>query len=472
MLIMANPHAPEHWKHQRDGADFIERLPGALLDCEMGVGKSVIAIEHIRRTKVKKVLIFAPLSVVNYVWEDQFREHTRQTVELVVLGQGYRSLQAKIEHAKLRMALNVQRVPYIVVINYEAALSPTFTEWAERMDWDLIICDESHKVKSDTGSISKWVRKLADKTRRRLLLSGTPMPHSPLDIWAQYRIADKRIFGMSYHMFKSYYAEMERAWGAKSPKAKRVVGFKNPERFRENFKKIAFSIRMRDVLDLPPVRDVPLRVRLSDKTLKAYWDLERNFRAWLESGEQVTVTNALTRLLRLQQMTSGFAVSASTKGIVRLEPRRFDAKYNALVDVLEGIATDEPVVVFARFLADLDSVVEAAEAVGRLGWRYSGGVKQLEEWRKQGGVIAMQIQTGGVGIDLTKASHCIYYSVGLSLGDYLQSRARLDRSGQTRPVTYTHLLGAATVDERIMQLLAEKRDVVQAILESKDIGGD
>ena len=79
-------------------------------------------------------------------------------------------------------------------------------------------------------------------------------------------------------------------------------------------------------------------------------------------------------------------------------------------------------------------------------------------------MLAVQIDSGGVGVDLTRARYAIYYSLGFSLGSYEQSLARIHRPGQTRPVEYIHLLAEGTVDERVMAALARRSDVVNTVL--------
>jgi SNF2 family DNA or RNA helicase len=80
-------------------------------------------------------------------------------------------------------------------------------------------------------------------------------------------------------------------------------------------------------------------------------------------------------------------------------------------------------------------------------------------------VLAVQIDSGGLGVDLTRARYAIYYSLGFSLGSYEQSLARIHRPGQTRPVEYIHLLVKGTVDEKVMAALAARADVVKAVLQ-------
>jgi SNF2 family DNA or RNA helicase len=90
----------------------------------------------------------------------------------------------------------------------------------------------------------------------------------------------------------------------------------------------------------------------------------------------------------------------------------------------------------------------------------------LKRWQAgEAPVLAVQIDSGGVGIDLTRARYSIYYSLGFSLGSYEQSLARIHRPGQTRPVEYIHLLAEGTVDEKVMAALSQRANVVNAVLE-------
>ena len=143
----------------------------------------------------------------------------------------------------------------------------------------------------------------------------------------------------------------------------------------------------------------------------------------------MTAKNAMVKLIRLAQITGG-VVRTEQGGEERID----SAKLDALVDILEEIEPGEPVVVFGRFHADLDAVKEAAARNERRCFELSGRVNQLAEWSAGAGgnVLAVQIQAGGVGIDLTRARYSIYYSPTFSLGDYEQSLARV-RSMPTPP---------------------------------------
>ena len=81
-------------------------------------------------------------------------------------------------------------------------------------------------------------------------------------------------------------------------------------------------------------------------------------------------------------------------------------------------------------------------------------------------LLGCQLQAGGVGIDLTRAAHAVYLSLDFKLADYAQSRARVHRPGQTRPVVYHHLLARDTIDWAIWGALRKREEIVDAVIAS------
>ena len=212
------------------------------------------------------------------------------------------------------------------------------------------------------------------------------------------------------------------------------------------------------MLDLPPLLTVTRMCELGPKARKLYRTLEQDFIVYLEEG-RITAVNTLARLLRLQQVTSGYGRTEDGRDV-----EVDTTKAKLLADLLEDMGK-EPVVVFARFKHDLEVVHRVARRLELPSFEISGERKELSLWNEGGGVLAVQIQSGGLGIDLTKARYAIYYSLGFSLGDYLQSRARLHRQGQERPVEIIHLVAAHTVDEKVLAALAAREQVVESILQ-------
>ncbi|OFW00564.1 MAG: hypothetical protein A3G20_03735 [Acidobacteria bacterium RIFCSPLOWO2_12_FULL_59_11] len=446
------------WRHQREAVEFINRLytrgkRGTMISAAMGTGKTAMAIYTALEQRFQKLLILCPLRVVQ-VWKPQFELHSATPWLVVPLDDSFSSNQAKRVEAERQIKLGETRgVPVAVVINYESIWRSPFAEWALKQHWDLVIADEIHRCKAPGGKASRYLTRLGKVAKHRLGLSGTPMPHSPLDVYAYYRFLDPSIFGWSFQKFRQHYAEMG------GYQHHQVVAFRNLDELNRRFYSIAFTAS-KDVLDLPPEVHVTYHCRLGTEAQAIYRSLEHDFIAEIESGE-VTAANALVKLLRLQQITGGFVRTDSGED-VQID----SAKMNLLRDVLEDIAADEPVVVFCRFHKDLDAVKRVADEAGRRSLELSGRLDELKRWQSgEAPILAVQIDSGGLGVDLTRARYAIYYSLGFSLGSYEQSLARVHRPGQTRPVEYIHLLAEGTVDEKVMAALSERSDVVNSVLQ-------
>ena len=433
------------WAHQTEALEFISDKPGAMLAMDMGTGKSRVIVDLIARKDYQKVLILAPLSVVGNVWPGEFAKHAPGLLcVLPLVGQSTKKRQEAAAKA-----LDSGR-PTAIVMNYDAVWRQSFGDWAMKQNWDLLVMDESHRIKAPGGVASRYCSRLSDRVRHRVALTGTPMSHSPLDIYAQYRALDKSIYGTSFTRFRSRYAVMG------GYNRMQVVGYQREAELRDLFYSRAYRVESDDVLDLPSTLSVNLMCELGREGQRLYSEMADEFIADVAGG-QITASNALSRLLRLQQITSGYG---------RLEDGTDVEVDTSKAKVLEDTLTDigrEPVVVFARFVHDLDVVHRTAAKVGIPSYEVSGRRKDLSEWTS--GVLAVQIQAGGLGLDLTLARYAIYYSLGFSLGDYSQSMARLHRPGQPHPVEYIHILASGTVDETVMDALARREEVIDHILE-------
>ena len=433
------------WTHQAEALEFIADKPGSMLAMDMGTGKSRVIVDLIAQKGYQKILILAPLSVVGNVWPGEFRKHAPGLLHALALA----NKPIKTRQEAARKALQTGQ-PTAVVMNYDAVWRRPFADWAMRQDWDLLVMDESHRIKAPGGVASRYCSRLSDRVGHRVALTGTPMAHSPMDIYAQYRALDKSIYGTSFTRFRSRYAVMG------GYNRMQVVGYQRETELREKFYSRAYRVESDDVLDLPSTLSINLMCQLGKQGRRLYTEMAEEFVADVEGG-QITASNALSRLLRLQQITSGYG-RLEDGADVEIDT----SKARVLEDTLEDIGR-EPVVVFTRFIHDLDVVHRIAAKVGVPSYEVSGRRKDLAEWTE--GVLAVQIQAGGLGLDLTLARYAIYYSLGFSLGDYSQSMARLHRPGQTHPVEYIHIVAEGTVDETVMEALANREAVVEHILQ-------
>ena len=459
---------PELWPHQQAAKDFVDGKSAAMLAMVMRSGKSRVTVELLDERKAMNTLLVCPKSVVD-VWPEQFEQYSDRNVICCTLKKG--TLKQRMEQAKA-FGERFPNQPKVFIINMDAFWRKPFLDWAMNYHWDAFVADEAHRLKAPGGVASRAAARLtlgggADRRKIafRLALTGTPMPHDPLDLYGQYRFLDQAVFGTSYTFVKNRYSIQVPANGFQITVGYNVAPgtkyFRQDmyDEFQEKFHRLAYVVGP-EVLNLPEPLHITRYCELEPKGRKIYDDLEKNFYAEVEAGE-ITASNAMVKALRLQQCTSGFARLADSSGDDELEVDR--AKRSLLEDTLADL--DEPVVVFCRFRHDLDSAHEAARMVGMRSLELSGRINQLQEWQQGGApVLAVQTQAGGVGIDLSRAKLAIYYSLGLSLGDHLQSLARLQAKDMAWHPTYYYLLAKGTVDEKVYCALEARKEIIEEIM--------
>lgn len=443
------------WQHQRAAADFAIRRRRAMLCVPMGGGKSLSAIIVAAETGCRSIVVLCPMSVVG-VWRREFARHAPGAFAVIAPSGGVKEKAAAI--AEQTALAEARGRPIVVVVNYESAWRAPLSKLLTDRLWDLLILEESHRIKAPFGAASKFATDLGKSSRRRLALTGTPAPHSPLDLFAQARAIDASVFGWSFVSFRNRYAVTDPVY---KNKVRRWI---NQDELQRKFRELAYECDLTGVLDVPEATDQTVTVQLGAKARKLYDQLEQEMWAEVDRGE-VTIANALVRLLRLQQLCSGHVVT-DDGGAQTID----DAKRQALADLLDDIPNDVPVVVFARFVRDLDAIAEIAATAGREYGEISGRRKDLDAHAcmpPHVRLMGVQTQSGGVGIDLTAAGVAVYYSTGLALGDYLQSRARLHRPGQKRHVSFLHLVAEGTVDETILAALERRQEVIESVLHGR-----
>lgn len=439
------------WPHQAAAVAWLAARLYGFLAHEMGVGKTLTAL--LATAGCRLTLVVCPIAV-GPAWPKQAKlAGDRRKVCLAVDGPAARRaerIKAAIESGE----------PTIIVVNYDAVWRGEIGKILASVQWDAVILDESHRIKSHTGKASKFLSKLSERQpqAKKICLTGTPTPHSPLDWYSQMRFLDPAILGCSYPAFRNRIANTHPRYPGW------VTGFK-PEglaALRERLDQHVHRVTSDEVLTLPDAIHTVIDVEITGKTRKFYDSLEQDMVAFLD-GEPVTAANQLVVVSRLRTAAGGYTRVDGSNEFEMIDGT--PAKSLTFADWLEDFPRLEPLVVFCTFVRDMEEVAAQCRKAGRTVSELRGGVNQLAQWQAgETEVIVVQIQSGGAGIDLTRASHAAYYSIGHSLGDYEQSLARLRRPGQTKTCRYYHFVAKNTVEETIYAALQNKRDVVEEVL--------
>lgn len=440
------------WGHQQSAADWLRGRRYGYLGHEMGCGKS----RSVLMALLEKLLclVVCPIAV-GRAWQKQVKLFD-QDRHCVVVVEGTAKTRAKAIRDAVATGGRV-----LVVVNYDSVWRGDVGKAVQSVAWDAIVLDEAHRIKSPTGRATKWLSRLARALpdSQRICLSGTPTPNNPLDWWGQFLFLDPEVLGKSYGSYRSRIANTHPKYPGW------VTGFKDEAltQLRLRLDPHVHRVTSEEVLTLPDAIHETIDVTLSDATTAFYRSMEDEMIARLATGEAVTAANRMVVVNRLHLAASGFARADGDEFFSPIDGT--PAKRLALREFLEDFPKAEPLVIFVKFIEDLKECEAECRHSGRSVSVLCGHKKELEAW--QAGdteVLVVQQQAGGSGVDLVRASYCVYYSLSHSLGDYEQSLARLRRPGQHRCVRYYHLVATGTVDEDIYRALQEKRDVVESVL--------
>lgn len=469
------------YAHQKRALNKILRLDGrCALFMEMGTGKTKVAIDWagigFYNAGVRRVLIVAPLSVLG-VWPRQIRQHSNVPSRAFRLEGSTRRRMATL--ARVLRHPDETKLTYLI-INYEGiwreadeggSVEASILAWKP----DLVIFDESHRLKNPTSKQSRAGYRIGKAVDQTLILTGTPITKAPLDAFGQFRVVDDKIFGRGdqrsdWKNFREKYG-IWGGWGKHQLK-----GYRNLDELITKVRTWSYRVRKEQCFDLPPKLWVDVPVTLSDRSIELYHKMANEMIAEIETGVISTAKIVLTKLLRLSQITSGFLKDEN--GVIRIFD---DAKLRACKDLLHDLVIEEghKVVIFVRFIPDIERI--AGELVkmkikyrkldgsvpGPLRDRFQREFQDGEEVR----VFIAQIQSGSEGIELFAADCAIYYSMNNSFINYAQSQDRLHRPGAERheKITYYRLIAPRSVDVLTYRALEEKKNIAKLILHDPQI---
>jgi SNF2 family DNA or RNA helicase len=462
--------------HQVKGCSELLFRKRYLLTFEMGCGKTLAVIgaaqELFKESKLDLLLIIVPLSVFGS-WERQFNRFCNVPFTVMkFMGDREKRAERMEDVEVLRVALRKKRL-IAGLINYEAIR--LFADDLIRLKPNMVAMDESTYLANRTAQMTKAARRVARSAEYATALTGTPIKNNVCDIFGQAQAVSSEFFGDDYW----HYAREFALFGGF--KNKEIVGSRNLKGLDWIMKKISLRVRKEDVLELPERTWDTRDIYLAGEQKEAYEKAEKDFYFAVEAvkkhiadrGDEersivtVLIKNALSRLLRCQQIASGHC--KTDEGETILWPG--NPKILELVNLVQE-AGEQRVVVFSRFVEDLLQGQIALREAGFQAEVYYGDVKQKDRQRIEDEflkdesplkVVLAQVKTGGFGVDFSKASICIFFNNWFSWSVRDQAESRLHRLGQTRKVTIYDLIGKGTVDEVVLETVLSKKSLSETL---------
>ncbi|WP_306817880.1 DEAD/DEAH box helicase [Archangium lipolyticum] len=434
--------------YQREGYQWMARLAewggGGCLADDMGLGKTLQALALLlHRAKAGPALVVAPTSVCfNWV-----REAARFAPSLKV--HAYR----EAERESLLSGLGARDV---VVVSY-TLLTRDVARFSE-VSFATLVLDEAQAVKNPDTARAKAVRAL--KAEARMALSGTPVENRLSELWSLFRLVFPGLLGSRESFRERFAAPIERM---KDPAARaalaRVV---RPFMLRRTKREVA--------RELPPRLETVVPITLSESERRLYEDTRLAALARLQDAEgprkRFEVLAALTRL----------RLAACHPRLVDSDSPLSSSKLERLLEVVDTLrAEGSRALVFSQFVKHLALVREALEARG-VSMQYLDGQTPAAEretrvaafQRGEGDVFLISLKAGGTGLNLTAADHVLHLDPWWNPAAEDQATDRAHRIGQTKPVTVTRLISEGTIEEAILALHEEKRDLASSLLSEAD----
>lgn len=433
-----------------------------------GGGKTKIAIDSVgfwsATQGLDKVLVITPKSVIG-IWEEEIDIHLGYGVKEYQVIRLTEKRQNKI--TEIKQNKKVDCLTFFLMTPDSATL---LSDELKKLKPDVVIMDESHYIKNQGSKRSKKIRSLGRVSKKRLALTGTPMPKNYLDLWAQLDFLESQYLGKW-----SWIQEYLPIWGGYMNyeivgwKQKRIDGW-----LKEKVDEIAVNVS-KDAFNLPPIiyQKVPIYL---GKSISYYNEMAKNSVIELEELS-VTANIVLTKMQKLQQITGGFVKDDDgNEKIVGHE------KIEVLGELLEKHVIDgkQKVVVFARFIKEIETIQALCDKMKIPNASIRGEVSDIDrdkyrrDFQNPKGkikVMVCQVATGGIGINLNQARVGIFYSMDFQLDHYEQCRDRLDRGDIKDSTTILFLVAKGTIDEEVMRRNKDKLGFSNIILGWKNLLG-
>ncbi len=412
----------EPFPYQYQGIAFLYPRYSAVLADEMGLGKTMQAISTVRMLlragEIRSCLLVCPKPLVTN-WKREFGLWAPEIPIAIIEGdQNRRRWQWTEEIAPVRIA------------NYELLMRDR--ELIEAgLHFDLVILDEAQRVKNTNSTTAEIARSIS--RTRNWALTGTPIENRPDDL-----------VGIFEFLSAGY---------LRTGMPLRELGAAVRDHILRRTKEMVLS-------DMPPKLFRDAEIDLSAEQQLAYESAENDGVLQLNKmGDSITIQHVFELVLRLKQICNFDPLTGASSKLERLE-----------ADIEEVAASDKKAIVFSQWVQSLEVIAERLDRFGPL--QYHGKIPSkkrdgvLHQFKHDPSkhVILMSYGAGSVGLNLQFCEYVFLFDRWWNPAIEDQAVNRAHRIGCAGPVTVTRMLAMNTIEERINQVLQQKREIFEAVL--------
>ena len=452
------------YKHQRNAIEFaIKNKGNSALFHDPGLGKTRTCLEifsYFRMGNPKlRLLVVCPLSLVNSAWGEDIKRFTH------------------FSYLPFKEIKN--ELPDILVINYEALISKKYLPMIYQLVTSnnfMCVLDESSRLKNYKSITTKTLLKLTNYFKHRIIASGTPMPNSELELWAQINFVQP-ILHTSFYAFRNTYFHLERNGRVMTMNGqfmsrdgmrqylssgwRYAISMQNREKLMNEIKSFTHWVKKHEALDLPEKIDQTREVMLNDKEQKAYDEMETNLITEIE-GEEIAAQVLLTKLMKLRQATSGFFYKNDKSIVVG------NTKLNELEEILEELG-NQPVIIWTQFHYEVEVIHKlisekyGADQVVTLYADTKNREDSIAKFKNGTRYLIAHPKSAGHGLTFTNCSAMVFFSLDYSFETHAQARDRIHRIGQNKSCLYIYIIAKGTIDEELLKVLHKKQSLQESV---------
>ena len=430
---------------------------------DMGLGKTTSAIWHFTQLKCKKVLIITTKTGKTTYFETL--PHIRPDMAMFNLKAGLEEIPTEdgvyLAHYNLFQYSRIKKND--PGARYKRREPNHLCQLLLAQEWDMVILDEAHRIKSREAQCTKNIRKL--KSKYRHIMTGTGFINDPSEVWQLLNWLNPNKWE-SYWGFRNAYCNIINVGGFA-----KVKGIKPglEDSFRNILRNVGVRHSKAEVFpDLPEKYYKEVVVDLNPTQARMYKQIVEVLEALDQGGTPLWTTNVLSQMARLRQISAAtprvvreYWDEESMKRMMEVELEEPSSKLDALMEILED--TDEPIVVFSEWRGVVKLALERFKKAGISYVHLRSEDSDEERAAKvqafqsgRGQVFISTLKLGSESITVTRASTVVFLDRSWSPKDNKQAEDRLHRPGQKNAVEVIDIVARHTIDNRIKAVNKEK----------------
>ena len=487
------------YNHQLDFLKYAKNKgqKGFILADDMGCGKTLeilnFAMYQRKRYRYRHCLIITCVNSAKYSWQEDIDKHTNGMEQAYLLGtrvikRGKRKGQLRYNGSgpdKVDDLLtghmygdeSAPKLPYFIVTNIESLrtkvgkkfiLADAIVQMIKNGDISIIAIDECHKnmsPQSTQGKVILDIKKQTGKMIQWIPMTGTPIKNKPIDVFTPLKLVDGheiRTFFQWSHLFCIF-----GGFGGYE-----IMGYKNIPMLKDMLQGNMIRRMKSEVLDLPPkiyyneyVDNTPYQEQLYDTIVEDIYE---------HKEEILSSPNPLTAMLRLRQV-NGSPELVDDELIVDDKYLSRNAKLVRLLELIDDIVErDEKVVVFSNWVEPLRTIYKFLSKKHKT-CCFTGTMSEADREKHKRVFINnpdYKVMLGtagamGVSLTLTVATNVIFYDDVWTAADKDQCEDRCNRIGSTEPLKVYTIMAKGTIDEKVRQIIENKRGIANFIVDNK-----